>query len=230
VKSANAEGKVAIALDVGGQNLMVPAPPPPEEDADPLPHSYNLHALGDAKAKPNPKSIEEFSTLLEGLSKTFGIAHLGEPFAAEDRGEGQASALLKEKSECPAQVAYAARSPSEAEALTAAGNAVMIPLDELPNVTAALEVARWARDNGRPVAITCTPHAGQERDAFPVDFASGIRAGQLYLGPTVGDFVGLWNGLRSLSASLGEGAEYAGERAIFHKGEEQAEIISEAEA
>lgn len=217
VKSAGAEGKIVAALDVGGQDLMVPAPPPPSEDAPRMPHSYNVHALGDAKAKPNPKTIEQFSSMLEELSNTFSVVHLGEPFASEDRGERQASALLAEKRECLAQVAYSALSVEGAEAVAVACNSLMIPLDELPSVEDALALARWARNNGRTMAITCTPHEGQDRDAFPVDFAAGIRAGQLYVGPTHGDFIGLWNGLRALSVSLGDEAEFAGEMATIQK-------------
>lgn len=98
----------------------------------------------------------------------------------------------------------------------AAGNAILIKLNQVGTVTETLRTIKMAQDSGFGVIVS--HRSGETEDTTIADLAVGTSAGQIKTGaPARSERVAKYNRLLRIEESLGADAKYAGKRVLTRK-------------
>ncbi len=178
---------------------------------------YNLRSEG------NRYTSEQMTAEYERLSADFPIYSI-EDGLAEDDWEGWSvitsriggSMQIVGDDLFVTQERYLERGIREA-----AGNAILIKLNQVGTVTETLATIRMAQDAGFGVVVS--HRSGETEDTTIADLAVGTSAGQIKTGaPARSERVAKYNRLLQIEDSLGADARYAGKRVLMKDGKQRA--------
>lgn len=102
----------------------------------------------------------------------------------------------------------------------AAGNAILIKLNQVGTVTETLATIKMAQDAGFGVVVS--HRSGETEDTTIADLAVGTSAGQIKTGaPARSERVAKYNRLLQIEDALGENARYAGKRVLIQNSKQR---------
>jgi enolase len=107
----------------------------------------------------------------------------------------------------------------------AAGNAILIKLNQVGTVTETLQTIGIAQKAGYGVVVS--HRSGETEDTTIADLAVGVSAGQIKTGaPARSERVAKYNRLLRIEEMLGAGAKYAGKRVLEQKAKSRSAVRS----
>ncbi|KAJ6808964.1 cytosolic enolase 3 [Iris pallida] len=197
IDRAGYDGRIKVALDVAATEFCIGK-------------KYDLDFKTPNKSGQNFKTGEEMIEMYTQLCAEYPIVSIEQPF---DKDDWEHTKLFSDLGLCQVvgdDLLMSNPKRIERAIQESTCDALLLKINQIGNVTEAIEVVKQAKDVNWGVVVS--HRSGETEDSFIADLAVGLATGQFKAGaPCRGERLAKYNQLLRIEEELGSQAVYAGE-------------------